>query len=556
MRLFKIALAVSAVSAGDKYQATEQERKCLQECKRDTNCQGQNITKNDVPECIQHCRDECTGDRKEIIGSVFARSSSKLHKIALRKKQNKEKRGEHREMVKAAQPPPMIKEIHEIRDKHNDEIAELFLNCLKHQKDSLGCAGHGPGEAWDCKREMVSNCLDENEGYVGMGSHKIVQLGRRFRESEEKAEETKGRLVALQSMANDVSLDKLALAEEVEEDMMEKADKNKHNKVRVSDVRKAMSEDAKRKAARKSDTSDVGLDVVEGLTYQGEADEQEDAEAEARAAEEAYEAAAHEESEDAEMESHYKQTEEEEAEATFSFDSFDSTDMDSGFDFGGFDDFSEQAEMANDVGLGEAEEAEFEEVEEAKEEQEDEEDEEKAPKGKKEKQPLFKLQASNSNKKDKPKKAENNLKVHHGIKNLDKEAYIQEMCTCRTSMEHYRIKNYLAKHLSSDETWVHKEDTCKWCAYPNSKKCWQCQQHWGRASQTSGKDQVRNQQIDMACLLYVRSVRSGKYGPMNSKNNDPCSMKKVHDGSFNNWHAHGQMKELFDQYHDAKQNSG
>ena len=53
-----------------------------------------------------------------------------MHKIALRKKQNKEKRGEHREMVKAAQPPPMIKEIHEIRDKHNDEIAELFLSKL------------------------------------------------------------------------------------------------------------------------------------------------------------------------------------------------------------------------------------------------------------------------------------------------------------------------------------------------------------------------------------------------------------------------------------------
>ena len=107
-----------------------------------------------------------------------------MHKIAQRKKLNKEKRGEHREMVKAAQPPPMIKEIHEIRDKHDDEIAELFLSklpksmgmdqiikyildCLKHQKDQLGCAGHGPGEAWDCKREMVSNCLDENEGYVG-----------------------------------------------------------------------------------------------------------------------------------------------------------------------------------------------------------------------------------------------------------------------------------------------------------------------------------------------------------------------------------------------------
>lgn len=545
MRLFKIALAVSAVSAGDKYQATEQERKCLQDCKRKTNCQGQNITKNNVPECIQHCRDECTGDRKEIIGSVFARSSSKLHKIAQRKKLNKEKRGEHREMVKAAQPPPMIKEIHEIRDKHDDEIAELFLNCLKHQKDQLGCAGHGPGEAWDCKREMVSNCLDENEGYVGMGSHKIVMLGRRFRESEQKAEETKNRLVALQSMANDVSLEKLELAEE-KPDIMDTANKNKHNKVRVGDVRKAMAEDKKRKEERKSNTSDIGLEVVEGLTYQGEAEEQENAEAEVRAAEEAYDAAADEESEDAEFEAYF-QKEDEETEATFSFENFESSDD---FDFGGFDDFSEEGEMAHDVGLGDAEEAEFEEVEEAQE------DEEEAPKGKKEKQPLFKLQASNSNKKDKPKKAENNLKVHHGIKNLDKEAYIQEMCTCRTSMEHYRIKNYLAKHIPSDETWVHKEDTCKWCAYPNSKKCWQCQQHWGRASQSQNDDQVRNQQIDMACLLYVRSVRSGKYGPMNGKNNDPCSMKKVHDGEFNAWHANGHMAGLFEAYHEAKSNSG
>ena len=35
-------------------------------------------------------------------------------------------RAEHREQLKAAQPAPMIKEIHEIRDE-GDEVAELFL---------------------------------------------------------------------------------------------------------------------------------------------------------------------------------------------------------------------------------------------------------------------------------------------------------------------------------------------------------------------------------------------------------------------------------------------
>jgi len=539
MRLFKIALAVSAVSAGDKYQATEKERRCLQDCKQSTNCQGQKISKGAVPECIQHCREQCTSDRKQAIDMVFARSSSKLHKVAQRKKINSEKRAEHREMVKNAQPPPMIKEIHEIRDKHNDQIAELFLSCLKHQKDDLGCSGHGPGQAWDCKREMVGNCLDENEGFVGMGSHKIVMLGRRFRESEAKAEETKSRLIALQSMANDVSM--ADQVQEVEEDVMEKIQTNKHGKIRVGHFRDAMNEKAQQKAERKNDTSDIGLDTVENLTYQGEAEEQADAEAEAREveAEEAFNFDEVEEAEDAEFE--FVEDAEE-----FSFNNFDGGD----FSFDAFDEFPSEGEMANDfTGAEEAEEAEFEEVEEEAEE---------APKKKEEKKPLFKLQASNSNKKDKPKKADNNLKVHHGIKNLDKESYIREMCTCRTSMEHYRIKNYLAKWKPSGEKWSHKEDTCKWCAYPNSKKCWQCQQHWQRASDNADNldDQIRNEQIEMACLLYVRSVRSGKYKAMNSKANDPCKMSHVHDGQYNAWHSSGKMADLFVQYHKVKNVNG
>ena len=49
------------------------------------------------------------------------------------------------------------------------------------------------------------------------------------------------------------------------------------------------------------------------------------------------------------------------------------------------------------------------------------------------------------------------------------EKFIQEMCRCRTSMEHYHVKNYLHRHGELSD-WKHKEDTCKWCAYPSSKK--------------------------------------------------------------------------------------
>ena len=50
-----------------RYSASANERDCLQNCKRSTNCQGQEISKGNVPECIQNCRDQCTKDRKEKI---------------------------------------------------------------------------------------------------------------------------------------------------------------------------------------------------------------------------------------------------------------------------------------------------------------------------------------------------------------------------------------------------------------------------------------------------------------------------------------------------------
>ena len=44
----------------------------------------------------------------------------------MRKQTNVAARAEHRDELKAAQPAPMIKEIHEIRDE-GDAVAELFL---------------------------------------------------------------------------------------------------------------------------------------------------------------------------------------------------------------------------------------------------------------------------------------------------------------------------------------------------------------------------------------------------------------------------------------------
>lgn len=93
------------------------------------------------------------------------------------------------------------------------------------------------------------------------------------------------------------------------------------------------------------------------------------------------------------------------------------------------------------------------------------------------------------------------------------------MCRCRTSMEHYRVKNYLARNkdghgVSGLGDWKHHDELCKWCAFPNSKKCWQCQKHWEKAADSPASDDTetrrRNEQNQMACFLYVRSVKIGK----------------------------------------------
>ena len=199
----------------------------------------------------------------------MARSSHHIRKVAQRKSENKAARAEHRQAVKDAQPPPMIKAFHELREKAKNEgtkdLANDFLHCLKGQKTALGCDGSGPGEAWDCKREMVGNCLDMNSNYEGMGSKALVELAHKFRKSEETAAQTQARL----EMQNDA-------VEVVTEppSAMENAPKNKHGKVKVSLFKKELSKDKKGKI----DTSDIGLDLVQNLEFVGEAAEEEEEE--------------------------------------------------------------------------------------------------------------------------------------------------------------------------------------------------------------------------------------------------------------------------------------
>lgn len=61
---------------------------------------------------------------------VLGRSTAKSAKAAARKQENTEKRAEHREQLKEAQPAPMIKELHEIRDEGDDVALEFLRKCF------------------------------------------------------------------------------------------------------------------------------------------------------------------------------------------------------------------------------------------------------------------------------------------------------------------------------------------------------------------------------------------------------------------------------------------
>jgi len=174
---------------------------------------------------------------------------------------------------------------------------------------------------------------------------------------------------------------------------------------------------------------------------------------------------------------------------------------------------------------------------------------------------LFTLTYKNKDGVDKAKQATKTAHGHKEMKErnqhkLSEEKFINEMCRCRTSMEHYHVKNYLHRH-GELEDWKHKEDTCKWCAYPSSKKCWQCQKHWQNAADhaDNDEDRQRNEIIEMSCFLYTRNVKNGKFHPMNGRHNDPCRREDVHDGQYNEWHTnHKEMASMFAKYHELKGN--
>merc|ERR1711868_344464 len=192
----------------------------------------------------------------------------------------------------------------------------------------------------------------------------------------------------------------------------------KHGKVKVSLFKKELSKDKKGKI----DTSDIGLDLVQNLEFVGEAAEEEE-----------------------EEEDRAPVYEDESEEIVYDIEE----DGEEEFDWFADEDAQDESTMMSD----------FVEVEEEFEEEAEEEGEgvdERKKKEPKKKVPLFKLQAKNSKNQDKPQKVKQvSTKPMHGLAKLNHEQYVQEMCRCRTSMEHYRVKNYLHKWSDQYDSWHH-----------------------------------------------------------------------------------------------------
>jgi hypothetical protein len=124
---------------------------------------------------------------------------------------------------------------------------------LKNEKANLGCHGKGPGEAWDCKREMVNNCLDQNADFEQYDSAAIADFVAKFRESEIIAENTKDYLKRKTEqellMQNDFKEEPKVVT------LGDKFDKNNKGKVKVGFVRRQQKE-----SKNNIDTTDVALE--------------------------------------------------------------------------------------------------------------------------------------------------------------------------------------------------------------------------------------------------------------------------------------------------------
>merc|ERR1712050_116320 len=145
---------------------------------------GQDLTDGPT-DCIQECRDRCVAARKEKINDFLRSSDRPNPKKEERKAENVAARTEQRKEAKMANPAPMVKDFHQLYE--DGEVPRQFIACLKEQREAINCIGHGE-EMWDCKRQMVINCLDQNDDFEGLGSERLSALIAEFRENIENME--------------------------------------------------------------------------------------------------------------------------------------------------------------------------------------------------------------------------------------------------------------------------------------------------------------------------------------------------------------------------------
>ena len=135
----------------------------------------------------------------------------------------------------------------------------MLSECLRVQKEALNCEDlpKGPGELWDCKRNMVNKCLDEHEEYYNsFGSEELVAFINSFEESEIVAQNTRDYLERQSEQAAMMQNDVQFKPEPKVVALDEKYQINKKGKVKVSFVRKLKGE-----AKDNVDTTAYGSDA-------------------------------------------------------------------------------------------------------------------------------------------------------------------------------------------------------------------------------------------------------------------------------------------------------
>lgn len=518
MRLFKYAAVVALAAAGNKFETNEVERECISNCKDDIGCHGQDNTDGPT-ECIQECRDLCVVQRKDAIKEHLSRTTQK--KATIRKAEATLRREEQREQTKMVNPPPMIKDFHQLYEE--GDVPRRFIACLKHERETLNCEGHGE-EMWPCKRMMVSSCLDRSEDFENLGSGQLVALVQQFREG-------------LDDM-NKLKYNDPTTPPTIDPNLIMGVKPNNKGKTKVNHIKRKLEKEKHGKinylpnfvpVATTKPTPQTATTKIDRPVYEDEPEYEMERDWTFTGQEMILEPIPK------------KETAENSEGEPIKGDGPEAKAEDKG----------EAIEGDGREAEGEPIDAEFENP--------------KAwEKAKANKQALYSYVGNGGSKKvtgGKNSKAtmlqdEIQIQIVHA-KKITKDDFINEMCRCRTSMEHYRVKNYLARNkdghgVSGLGDWKHHDELCKWCAFPNSKKCWQCQKHWEKAADSPASDDTetrrRNEQNQMACFLYVRSVKIGKFNPMNSKNNDPCPMRNLHHGEFNPWQAEGKFLEQFTKY--------